>query len=304
MDILSETVAAIRTGNPASGLFIRHAPWGRRYPTVPGAGFHVVLQGSCWVLPPGREPVALGAGDVLFMPRGEHHDLADALGTPITEVAAPGEPREIAGPGARTALVCGAYELGRHRSHPLLDDLPEFIHLPARPGRHPALRSAVDLLAAEIAEPRPGTDAAIPALLDTLLLFMLRAWFDEQSTAPTGWAGAFGDPAVSDALRAIHAAPERSWTVPELSAVAGVSRATLARRFLATVGEPPLSYLTRWRMLTAARLLRETDTPLAGVARKVGYQSEFAFAKAFKRQYGSAPGQYRRIDDEHAVLAV
>ncbi|AYF73248.1 AraC family transcriptional regulator [Nocardia yunnanensis] len=181
--------------------------------------------------------------------------------------------------------------------------LPEFIHLPARPGRHPALRSTVDLLACEIAEPRPGTDAAIPALLDTLLLFMLRAWFDEQSAA-TGWAGVFGDPAVSDALRAIHAAPERAWTVPELSAVAGVSRATLARRFLATVGQPPLSYLTRWRMLTAARLLRESDTPLAGVARKVGYQSEFAFAKAFKREYGLAPGHYRRADEPPAALAV
>lgn len=303
MDILSETIAAIRTGNPASGLFIRHAPWGRRYPKVPGAGFHVVLQGSCWVLPPDGEPIAMGAGDVLFMPRGENHDLVDALGTPIGEVAAPGEPREIAGPGARTVLVCGAYELGRQRSHPLLEDLPEFIHLPARPGRHPALRSAVDLLAGEIAEPRPGTDAVIPALLDTLLLFLLRAWFDERADS-TGWAGVFQDPAVADALRAIHAAPEKAWTVPELGAVAGVSRATLARRFLATVGEPPLSYLTRWRMLTAARLLRETDTPLAGVARKVGYQSEFAFAKAFKREYGLAPGQYRRAEDQLSVIAV
>ncbi|MFF0631128.1 AraC family transcriptional regulator [Nocardia sp. NPDC004151] len=303
MDILSETIAAIRTGNPASGLFIRHAPWGRRYPKVPGAGFHVVLQGSCWVLPPDGEPIAMGAGDVLFMPRGENHDLVDALGTPIGEVAAPGEPREIAGPGARTVLVCGAYELGRQRSHPLLEDLPEFIHLPARPGRHPALRSAVDLLASEIAEPRPGTDAVIPALLDTLLLFLLRAWFDERADS-TGWAGVFQDPAVADALRAIHAAPEKAWTVPELGAVAGVSRATLARRFLATVGEPPLSYLTRWRMLTAARLLRETDTPLAGVARKVGYQSEFAFAKAFKREYGLAPGQYRRAEDQLSVIAV
>ncbi|MFE3189112.1 AraC family transcriptional regulator [Nocardia sp. NPDC059240] len=303
MDILSETIAAIRTGSPASGLFIRHAPWGRRYPKVPGAGFHVVLQGSCWVRPPDGKPIALGAGDVLFMPRGEVHDIMDALDTPVTELAIPGEPRELPGPGVRAVLVCGAYGLGGRRSHPLLDELPEFIHLPARPGRHPALRSAVDLLACEIAEPRPGTDAAIPALLDTLLLFMLRAWFDEQRS-PTGWAGVFGDPVVTDALRAIHAEPQRAWTVAELSAVAGVSRATLARRFLGTVGEPPLSYLTRWRMLTAARLLRETDAALASIARKVGYQSEFAFAKAFKREYGLAPGHYRRADEQPEVLAV
>lgn len=306
VDILSETIAAIRTGHPASGLFVRHAPWGRRYPVVPGAGFHVVLQGSCWLVPPGGAPIALGVGDVVFMPRGADHDLVDQLNTPVTEIAQPGEPREIAGAGARATLLCGAYELGRARSHPLLDELPEFIHLPARLGRHPALRGAVDLLAAEIAEPRQGSDAAVPALLEMMLLFILRAWFDEQAQehTTTGWAGAFADPAVAAALRAVHEEPARSWTVPDLSEVAGVSRATLARRFTATVGEPPLAYVTRWRMLTAARLLRDTDGALGSVARKVGYTSEFAFAKAFKREYGLAPGQYRRADDNRPLIAV
>ncbi|MEU6828527.1 AraC family transcriptional regulator [Nocardia beijingensis] len=305
MDILSEAIAAIRTGSPASGLFIRHAPWGRRYPVVPGAGFHVVLQGSCWVVPPDGEPMALGAGDVLFMPRGADHDLVDSLDTPVTEIALPGEPREIVGPGVRTALLCGAYELGRGRTHPILDELPEFIHLPARPGRHPALRGAVDLLAAEIAEPRQGSDAAVPAILETLLLFILRAWFDEQADLrSSGWAGAFADPAVAAVLRAVHEEPARAWTVADLGDIAGVSRATLARRFLATVGEPPLAYVTRWRMLTAARLLRDTDSSLAAVARRVGYTSEFAFAKAFKREYGLAPGGYRRAGDNAHVVAV
>ncbi|MFJ4656517.1 AraC family transcriptional regulator [Nocardia sp. NPDC088792] len=303
MDILSEAITAIRTGNPASGMFVRHAPWGRRYPVVPGAGFHVVLQGSCWSVPPQGEPLALGVGDVLFMPRGAVHDLVDSPDSAVTETARPGEPRVLTGAGPRTVLLCGAYELGRQRSHPMLDELPEFIHLPARPGRHPALRSVVELLAAEVAEPRPGTDAAIPGLLDTLLLYVLRAWFEEQADA-AGWAGAFADPAVAAVLRAVHESPERAWTVPELAAAAGVSRATLARRFAVTVGEPPLSYLTRWRMLTAARLLRETDTPLASLARRVGYQSEFAFAKAFKREYGLAPGQYRRAEEKPAVIAV
>ncbi|WP_067794812.1 AraC family transcriptional regulator [Nocardia beijingensis] len=305
MDILSEAIAAIRTGSPASGLFIRHAPWGRRYPVVPGAGFHVVLQGSCWVVPPDGEPMALGAGDVLFMPRGADHDLVDSLDSPVTETALPGEPREIVGPGVRTALLCGAYELGRGRTHPILDELPEFIHLPARPGRHPALRGAVDLLAAEIAEPRQGSDAAVPAILETLLLFILRAWFDEQADLrSSGWAGAFADPAVAAVLRAVHEEPARAWTVADLGDIAGVSRATLARRFLATVGEPPLAYVTRWRMLTAARLLRDTDSSLAAVARRVGYTSEFAFAKAFKREYGLAPGGYRRAADNAHVVAV
>jgi len=303
VDVLSETVAALRTGSPTSGLFVRHAPWGRDYPLVPGAGFHVILQGSCWLLPPGGEPVALGVGDVLLMPRGAEHALVDRLDSAVTEVACPGEPREITGPGVRCALLCGAYELGRRRGHPLLDGLPEFIHLPAHPARGAALRHTVDLLAGEIAQPGPGTDAAIGPLLDMLLLFTLRAWFAE-SAEPTGWAGAFADPAVSAALRALHEEPARTWTVPALSAVAGVSRATLARRFAATVGEPPLSYLTRWRLLCAARLLRETEQPIAAIARRVGYGSEFAFAKAFKRDYGLAPGRYRRGVDRPEIIAV
>ncbi|RMI28357.1 AraC family transcriptional regulator [Nocardia stercoris] len=305
MDILSDALAAIRTGTPASGLFVRHAPWGRRYPVVPGAGFHVVLQGSCWAVPVDVEPIALGPGDVLFMPRGADHDLVDRLDTPVTEVARPGEPREIVGSGTRTALLCGAYELGRARSHPMLAELPEFIHLPARSDRHPSLRGAVDLLLAELTEPRAGSDAAVPALLETMVLFVLRAWFDEQAAdGRTGWAGAFADPAVTAALRAIHEDPAREWTVAEIAAIAGVSRATLGRRFAATVGEAPLAYVTRWRLLTAARLLRDTDAPLAAVARKVGYTSEFAFAKAFKREYGQAPGQYRRDGADVSPIAV
>lgn len=304
MDVLSETITAIRTGAPTCGVFIRHAPWGRGYPAVPGTGFHVVLAGSCWLVPPAGAPIALGIGDVILMPRGSDHVLVDNLDSAVTEQAHVGEPREIGGPGIRSELMCGAYALGRQRSHPLLDELPDFVHVPARPGANPGLRELLDVLAMELARPRAGTDAAVPALLETLLLFALRAWFESHAPTPTGWAGAFTDPGVLAALRAMHDAPERAWTVPDLSAVAGVSRATLTRRFAATVGEPPLSYLTRWRMLTAARLLRDTDTPLAGVARKVGYQSEFAFAKAFKREYGLAPGQYRRGDDAPAVVAV
>src|SRR5260370_16266290 len=104
MDVLSSTIAAIRTGSPSSGLFVRHAPWGRRYPIVPGAGFHVVLEGSCWLLPPDGPPIALAAGDVVFMPRGAGHALADRVDTPLTETARPGEPRVTAAPAPPTPL--------------------------------------------------------------------------------------------------------------------------------------------------------------------------------------------------------
>ncbi|MFC3963682.1 AraC family transcriptional regulator [Nocardia jiangsuensis] len=296
LDPVSGLIAAARTGRPAAGLFVRHAPWGRRYPVVPGAGFHVVVEGSCVLGAADAEPVTLHSGDVLFMPRGADHDLADTTGSAITETAHPGEPRIVAGPGERCVLLCGAYELDSDRAHPLIATLPEFVHLPGRPERHRALNAAVDLLLAEITERRPGADAAIPALLDTMLLYVLRAWLAEQAAAehPAGWAAALTDPAVSTALHAIHADPAQPWTVTTLGARAGVSRATMARRFTATVGEPPLAYVARWRMLTAARMLRESDATLTAVARAVGYASEFAFAKAFKRAYGTAPGRYRR----------
>ncbi|MEV6859632.1 AraC family transcriptional regulator [Streptosporangium subroseum] len=192
-------------------------------------------------------------------------------------------------------VLRGAYELDPALIHPLLHDLPELVHIPAHLGRHPQLRAAVDLLTAELAHPGLGTDALIPALLDTLLLYILRGWFDRQPAfRATGWAVALNDPAIAAALQAMHHRPARPWTVAALAAEARLSRAPFARRFTTLLGQPPLTYLTWWRMTTAARLLRQTDAPLSAIAGEVGYASEFAFANAFKRRYGAAPGRYRR----------
>jgi AraC-like DNA-binding protein len=197
-------------------------------------------------------------------------------------------------------MLCGAYLLHRPRQHPLLNDLPYVIRVPARAGRHPQLRAAVDLLAHELEQAKPGSSAMLPALLDVLLLLILRAWFDDQAHngAATGWAAALHDPAVAAALNAIHGEPGLQWTVAELGSRAGLSRAAFARRFTALVGQPPLAYLTWWRMTLAARLLRDPATPLAHVARQVGYTSEFAFAHAFKQEYGLPPGRFRRSADD------
>jgi AraC-like DNA-binding protein len=263
VDVLSDAVTAMRTGQPHSGRVRRPVPFGMRNPPVAGAGFHIVLQGSCWLFPPDGPPADISTD----------------------------------GSAAATVMLCGAYLLDRSRTHPLLDDLPEVIHLPARVGHHPGLRAAVDLLGGELEQPRPGSDAMLPALLDVLLLHILRAWFDEQSAhgVATGWAAALRDPAVAAGLRAIHSDPGRPWTVAELASHAGLSRAAFARRFAALVGQPPQAYLTWWRLTLAARLLHDTDAPLATVARMVGYTSEFAFAHAFKRELGLAPGGFRRI---------
>ncbi|WP_219463974.1 AraC family transcriptional regulator [Nonomuraea rhizosphaerae] len=304
MDVLSDVLAIMRTGRPRSARVEWHAPWGQRFPAVPGsAGFQVVLQGSAWLLPPGGDPVAMGVGDVVFFPHGHGWAMADSPGTPVAEPACdPLEELEtfasasVPGPGAATVLLCGGYRLDPGRAHPLLRDLPDVIHLPARLGRHPELRAAVDLLGGEIGDPRLGADTAVSSLLDVLLLYILRAWFDAapEHCQVTGWAAALADPAISAALDAIHRDPAHPWTVQALGARAGLSRAAFSRRFTALVGQPPLAYVTWWRLATAARLLRESEGALGEISARVGYTSEFAFANAFKREYGTAPGRYRR----------
>jgi AraC-like DNA-binding protein len=305
LDILTEALASMRTGRPTSVRTEGRAPWGLRLPQVAGAGFHVVLHGTCWFFPAddgSTPPIPLAPGDVVFVRDGAGHVLADHPSTP------PEEPRPehfragspigstlLGGDGPRTSLLCGNYHLDQGHPHPLVGRLPEVIHLPAQDGRHPELGAAVRLLRAELDNPRVGSDGIVPALIDSLLLYILRAWLDDQSAdAAQGWAAALRDTAVAPALTAIHRAPETPWTVESLAARSGLSRAAFARRFNALVGEPPMTYLTRWRMTTAAQLLRESDIPLTTVAARTGYGSEFAFAKAFKREFGLAPGGYRR----------
>ncbi|MFB7721128.1 MULTISPECIES: AraC family transcriptional regulator [unclassified Nocardia] len=304
MDVLSEALASMRTGAPNSVRTEGRAPWGLALPETAGAGFHVVLHGSCWIYPTAHstEPIALGTGDVVFVRDGSGHVLADHPDTPAA-VSRPdqysGRPPigavRIGGDGPVTSLLCGNYHLDGQRPHPLLRQLPEFIHLPARDGRHPELAAAITLLRAELDNPRIGSHGIVPALIDSLLLYILRAWVEERPRSEAvGWAAALRDPAVAPALAAMHDDPAAAWTVQSLADASGLSRAAFARKFNTMVGEPPLAYLTRWRLTTAARLLREDDLPMDRVAARAGYSSEFAFGKAFKREYGVAPGQYRR----------
>jgi AraC-like DNA-binding protein len=258
-----------------------------------------VLSGGCGLLPAGAEPLRLAAGDIVLLPREPGHALADDPGSPLSAFRIGSSDRDDEpGVGVVTELLCGAYVLDRSRPHPLLADLPDIIHLPAHVGRHPRLRAAVGLLGAEIEKPVHGTEAGISALLDLLLIYMLRAWFDDRSAdSPTGWPAALADPAISTALQAMHTEPAAPWTVQGLAQSAGLSRTVFAQRFTALVGRPPLAYLTWWRMTVAAKLLRETGAPLSAVARRCGYTSEFAFAKAFKREVGVAPGAFRRLPE-------
>jgi AraC-like DNA-binding protein len=309
MDVLSDVVEMTRTGPPLSLRLELRSPWALRSAEA-GAAFHIVLQGACWLLlTDGSPPQALGPGDIVLLPRGGSHVVADDPRTPPVDVpcldgSTPIDTESLGGQGARSLLLSGGYRLDWSRPHPLVAALPEVLHVPADPGRHQSLRAAIALLGDELESERPGRGAILPALIDAIFPLIVRAWIDNDPPCGQGdWPLALTDPAITGALEEIHADPARDWTVESLAHEAGLSRAAFARRFALAVGEPPLAYLTRWRMTVAGRLLRDSDMTLGAVARRGGYTSEFAFAKAFKRDYGIAPGAYRRASRPSRDLA-
>ncbi|KJY31740.1 AraC family transcriptional regulator [Streptomyces sp. NRRL S-495] len=360
MDVVSDAIAAVRIGRPSSNRLRVGGAWSARIPAYEGAGFHVVLEGGCWLLPDGGELVRLGAGDAVLLPHGTGHVLASApldrdaagLAVPIERLLAAARPTPPPAPegpldgatgplpvldgatgplpvlgaasGPITELLCGKYRLEHSRSHPLMLELPDVVHLPNRVGAHPQLRAAVDLLGGELAVEGAGGALAVPSLIDLLLVYMLRAWLASPRTAAGAgggsglgadapvagpgaefgavgaepgaggrWPAALGDRVVAGALRALHEDPARGWSVEELAASAGVSRATLTRRFTALVGRAPMAYLAWWRMTRAAALLQQTADPLDVIARRVGYATPYALSHAFSRQFGTTPGRYR-----------
>lgn len=312
VDMLSDVIASLRIGTTKFAQSRRAAPWGASFGPYPGAGFHLLVAGNCWLTPPNAPPLRLAAGDVVLLPHGVRHGLSDRPCANLDDLppdhstdsgadASRGIRRDRGhsdgGPDVDGAhLLCGAYRLERGHAHPFLRSLPDVVYLPARPGDRSAVRVAVDLLCADLAERGPGSAAALPALMDLILVYLLRAWLGEQAQRgpEAGWAAALNDAALAAALHQMHRHPQRPWTVEALAGAAGLSRTAFARRFTATVGQPPLAYLTWWRLSSGARLLITTGAPLAAVARQVGYGSEFAFATAFRRQFGVAPGRFRR----------
>jgi len=303
MDLVGEAISAMRTGRPRARRALLVPPWGLRFHAAGAAGVHVILKGTAWLLPPAGEPILMSAGDVALVRRGRPHGLADDPGTPLYDVGADtphsdadhwpqdGSPLDERRPG--TALIGGTYYLSGARPHPLFESLPDVVHLPARIGAASTVRTVIELLGAEMDRDRPGLTAALPALLDLLLLYTMRSWFESAENV-AGWAQALRDPSISAALSAIQERPAEPWTVASLAGEAGLSRAAFARRFAELAGQPPLAYLTWWRMTLAARLLQTSDATVDAVAGRVGYGSEYAFSKAFKRELGVPPARYRR----------
>ncbi|SFS20016.1 AraC-type DNA-binding protein [Dyella sp. OK004] len=303
-DVLAQVLEAAHLGRALSARIELGAPWALHFAdTNRRAGFHVVTAGRCCVLLDGTtDAVELGAGDIVVFPHGAGHVLADQPDTPSIEIheavgnLAPGQRMSLpnAGSGAPASVLCGSYSFAPDGTNPLLRGLPQLLHLSAEKLRNTPLEAAMQWLAAEANGAAPGTALIIDRLVDLLFIYALRLWTAQQdASSPQTWFGALQDPVVGPAVHAVHGDPAYAWTVENLAQRAGLSRAAFARRFQQAMGEPPLSYVTRWRMTVAAGLLADGHA-IAHVADRVGYENEFAFAKAFKRIRGLAPGQHRQ----------
>jgi len=301
-DLLTDVIA--RTGL-TGGLFCRSeltAPWGIAFPAGQAAAFHVVGRGTCWLRAGALRPRHVGQGDVLLMPSGIGHALAsepDVSPVPLSTLLAEkrvgdGKLVRAGGGGVPSVLYCGAYRFDSEGPHPILSLLPPVIHVPAEDGRLAGpLEATLGLLTHEFVAGEPGSAALVGRLVDVLFVQVLRAWLARQPEGRAGWLGALRDPQIGRALALVHADPAADWGLERLARSVAMSRAAFARRFRELVRESPLRYVARCRMDLAARLLRETDEPLPAVAAAAGYESEFAFSKAFRRSRGVPPGRFR-----------
>jgi AraC-like DNA-binding protein len=301
MDALADLLGRARA---TGALFARtdvHGVGGLVLPATAPLSLHLVTRGRLWYAVGGGVPRPLDDADVLLVRAPTVVSVladADQPAEPLEALLArPGAPLPgpgvrhlvLPGPGEPATLLCGAYELAGSVCDRLLAALPAVVHVRAE-GR---LARVVELLVEEVAGTDPGQQTALDRLLDLLLVHVLRQHF-EQHPAPR-WYDGSADPYVGPALRALHADPARAWTVESLARTAGLSRAAFARRFTATVGEPPLTYLTGWRMALAQDALLREGTTLAAVAREVGYSSEYALSAAFTRHVGQAPSHWRAL---------
>lgn len=303
VDVLSDVLAATRIRNSVSSHPVLTAPWGFHVSAANRASFHIVSRGTCWVtMDDGSTPVQLVQGDVILIPHGEGHSLVDRPETPVFPAeggashAMTAKKREAsqASDGASTVLVCGYYYFEHNERHPLLALLPPLIHIPADEAESAgSLQTTIRLLTREMCHSLPGSATVLSRLSDSLFVFIVRAWLDQQPENAAGWLGALRDAKIGRALSLIHKAPNNDWTVESLAHEVSLSRAAFARKFSELVGEPPLTYLTRWRMDIAARLLRESEKSLIAIALSVGYETESSFSKAFSRIFGVPPGHFR-----------
>ena len=304
MDVLTDMLQRSRARGAAFSHSTARGTWGVRFPA--GAEAHLAIHGLlggeafAWTDDSPGQARHVVSGDVVLVRGPSQHFMAHAPGADVVGFGAepaPGPPGGVArlaygtANGEPTTFFCGAYRFEGDLCGGLLAGLPALTVVRSRAGSR--LRATLDAFGAELLEDAPGQQALLDSLLNVILVQALREQLASDMAAAPAWFRAMSDPGIGAALRAIHADPQRAWTVADLADAASLSRATFARRFTGLLGMAPLAYVTDWRMALARDQLRLGDTGLAAVAHSLGYASEFSFAAAFKRHHGIAPGRWR-----------
>jgi AraC-like DNA-binding protein len=314
MDALSDVLRAVRlTGAvffdvEAASPWVAETPPGRTIvgSIFPGSehlmSYHVVTRGTAYACVPERPPIRLSAGDVIVFPHGDAHAMSSAPGMREAPNLAlfrlPKEGRlpfelSMGGAGESPAhIVCGFFGCDARPFNPLLPALPRVIHL--RDGGEGAIGAFAAFAATESKARRPGGDCVLSHLSELMFVDVVRRYLESLPAERTDWLAALREPFVGRALAALHAHPQRAWTIDSLAREVALSRSALAERFTTFVGRPPMQYLASWRMQLAANQLRTGNEPIALVAERVGYESEAAFSRAFKKAAGVAPSVWRR----------
>ena len=274
-------------------------PSGKKIPSTELAHFAMVSRGNCWLSAEGvPEPIPLTGGDCILLARGTSFVLRDSPQTrprkSFRDVAARDNSNvaHYGGGGAPTTIVCGSLSFDRASLKPITQLLPSFILIKSDQAHTLALHNTMQALALEMAEQAPGSEVVATRLGEILFIQVLRAHIASGPERNKRWLRAIFDPQMGSALRAIHNSVKTPWTVESLAEAAGMSRSAFAARFKQLLGQTPLEYVTEWRMQKAMQFLQQRDKKLIDVARSVGYESDAAFSKAFKRVVGANPGEY------------
>jgi AraC-like DNA-binding protein len=316
-DPLSDVLASVRLTGAVFFAVEGAAPWvaeappasvlcGRVMPEVEHVlPFHAVTRGHCLGGIAGEEPIGLEAGDVICFPHGDQHVMSSERGlrAPQNDLSiyeqAPGVRRpylvKLGKGSAEVHLVCGFFGCDVRPFNPLLAALPRVLHASGREGTSGGwLSRFMEVAEAEARSTRPGGEVVLARLSELMFVEIVRRHLECLPANRSGWLAGLRDPHVGRALAALHARPRHPWTIDALGHEAGLSRSALAERFTALVGEPPMQYLGRWRMQIAAGLLATTHDGVAAVGAQVGYASEAAFNRAFKKLVGDPPATWRR----------
>jgi AraC-like DNA-binding protein len=302
MDVLTDVLNALNLKGWLASRTEIATPWRFDFAASRDSIFHILKFGGGYLCVAGEPtPLRVADGDVIVFPAGHAHTICDQLASPLTQAIhldydthCEYQVVPFEGEGPKTVMLCGVFHFENPGDYRLRHCLPKVIHIPGEQGRMaPGFADIVRLLARESASRQPGTEVMLRRLTEMLFIQVVRVWMEQQAPASGGWLAALRDQPISTALGLIHQFPERSWKVAELADAVALSRSAFSSRFTRLVGEPPMKYLTRWRMHMATRLLKN-EGKMEQIAQGLGYDSEVAFRKAFKREVGIPPARYRQ----------